>query len=308
MSLGIVSQDEMDLIIGRMNGILAEKFVYYPFSVLDARSGIWGARKQKWLSLGIESAKGRDSAILLCGTDRYRKGKNKGPHISTFDPVLCEIMYKWFCPPEGNIVDPFCGGSVRGIVASVLGHPYWGVDLRQEQVDENYEQGKKICSAIKGPSDISIFPEWVVGDSREVMKDAPRCDFIFSCPPYGDLESYSEDPRDLSTMKYEDFMHNYDKIIQVCMDKLVDDRFACFVVGNFRDGDRYHNFVADTIDCFERAGGIFYNDCVLLTMYGTAALRANGYFTVSRKVTKVHQNVLVFAKGDPRVATKIMEE
>jgi hypothetical protein len=37
---------------------------------------------------------------------------------SIFDPVLCEIAYRWFCPSGGTVLDPFAGGSVRGIVAS----------------------------------------------------------------------------------------------------------------------------------------------------------------------------------------------
>ncbi|MGB3315839.1 MAG: DNA methyltransferase, partial [Albidovulum sp.] len=39
---------------------------------------------------------------------------------SIFDPVLCEIAYRWFCPQGGTVLDPFAGGSVRGIVASQL--------------------------------------------------------------------------------------------------------------------------------------------------------------------------------------------
>ena len=42
---------------------------------------------------------------------------------SIFDPVLCELAYRWFCPPGGVVLDPFAGGSVRGIVASKLGLP-----------------------------------------------------------------------------------------------------------------------------------------------------------------------------------------
>lgn len=33
---------------------------------------------------------------------------------SIFDPVICEIAYRWFCPPGGTVLDPFAGGSVRG--------------------------------------------------------------------------------------------------------------------------------------------------------------------------------------------------
>lgn len=40
---------------------------------------------------------------------------------SIFDPVLCELVYRWFSPESGTVLDPFAGGSVRGIVASKLG-------------------------------------------------------------------------------------------------------------------------------------------------------------------------------------------
>src|SRR5271154_2766551 len=48
---------------------------------------------------------------------------------SVFDPVLCEIVYRWFCPYGGLVLDPFAGGSVRGIVASKCGRRYIGMDL-----------------------------------------------------------------------------------------------------------------------------------------------------------------------------------
>lgn len=36
----------------------------------------------------------------------------------------------------GTILDPFAGGSVRGIVANFLGFNYTGLELRPEQVRE----------------------------------------------------------------------------------------------------------------------------------------------------------------------------
>src|SRR5262249_25656604 len=79
-----------------------------------------------------------------------------GPSI--FDPVLCELVYRWFCPLGGTVLDPFAGGSVRGIVASKLGRPYVGVDLRPEQIAANREQAARICDHPQ--------PVWHVGDSR----------------------------------------------------------------------------------------------------------------------------------------------
>ena len=77
------------------------------------------------------------------------------------------------------------------------------------------------------------------------------------------------------------------------------DTFACFVVGDFRDGRGfYRNFVSETIDGFEQAGARLYNEAILATMIGSASMRVTKQFESGRKLAKTHQNVLVFCKGD----------
>jgi DNA modification methylase len=216
---------------------------------------------------------------------------------SIFDPVLCELAYRWFCPAEGVVLDPFAGGSVRGIVASKLGRLYVGIDLRPEQVEANRAQAKALC---KRP-----MPKWIVGDSLELeqLTDV-EADFLFSCPPYADLERYSEDPRDLSNMDYDAFLAAYRKIIAAGAARLKDDRFACFIVGDVRDRKGlYRGFPAHTQMAFEETGLRLYNDAVLVTMAGSLPVRAGKQFETSRKLGKTHQNCLVFVKGDPKKAT-----
>jgi len=53
---------------------------------------------------------------------------------------------------------------------------------------------------------------------------------LFTCPPYVDLEVYSDKKEDLSTMKYEDFKKAYFKIIKESCDLLKDNRFAVIVI------------------------------------------------------------------------------
>lgn len=212
---------------------------------------------------------------------------------SIFDPVLTELAYRWWCPPEGQIVDPFAGGSVRGIVAGLLGFHYHGIDLSAEQVAANESQRDEI--APYAPI------RWVAGDSMTELDDAPLADMIFTCPPYGDLERYSDDPADLSTMEYHTFIAAYRRIILRCMLQLRDDSFACFVVGDFRDKrtGMYRGFVADTINAFRDVGMPLYNDAVLVTPVASASMRASRQFSAGRKLVKTHQNVLVFVKGNP---------
>jgi hypothetical protein len=231
--------------------------------------------------------------------EKYEGGDSwAGSGTSIFDPVLCELAYTWFCPNGGTVLDPFAGGSVRGIVAAELGYKYTGVELRHEQVVSNEAQAKEICKERE--------PLWLIGDSREeVPKLDGLYDFVFSCPPYGDLEVYSDDEADLSNMGYEEFKGAYWDIIHHSVARLKDNSFACFVVGDFRDKrGNYRNFVSDTIAGFLTAGCHLYNDAVLLTALGSLPIRAGKQFSASRKLGKTHQNVLVFVKGDGKAAAE----
>ena len=227
------------------------------------------------------------------GPDTYASG------TSIFDPVLCELAYSWFSPKGGTVLDPFAGGSVRGVVASRLGRQYIGVELREEQVAANRLQGDELCPDIP--------PVWHTGDSRNIDRICAdvQADFVFSCPPYADLEVYSDDPKDLSTLKYEDFKPAYFEIIAKSCARLKEDRFACFVVGDVRDKKgNYYNFVGDTVEAFRAAGLHYYNEAVLVTSVGSLPIRVGRQFKAGRKLGKTHQNVLVFVKGDGKRATQ----
>src|SRR3546814_17553300 len=52
---------------------------------------------------------------------------------SIFDPVLCELAYRWFSPKAGPVLHHFAGGSVRGIVAAAPGRTSYGITLRPDQ-------------------------------------------------------------------------------------------------------------------------------------------------------------------------------
>ena len=424
-------------------------------------------------------------------TKEFQENYYEGPETylsgsSIFDPVLCELIYRWFMEPgEGKVIDPFAGGSVRGIVAGLLGKDYTGIELAEHQVAANIVQSKDILGETKQAKEfipisisgkwaqhkfsctkeyitsecgggccegsdkimISLLPRevdvhtengypvedgflqadpvtgkcphkqkdglcslhgkpdkpfgciaspftlnksntliirnrynmmkchgqgepayitfrasldlilgneeaervcqelakeegkniganmpidsfnklkyldslksgaagplpetnttqppvWIIGDSLDIETLAPgEYDLLFSCPPYGDLEVYSDDPRDISTMPFDDFIAVYRQIIAKSVSLLKDNRFACFVVGDYRDKKGfYHNFPALTIEAFQDAGMILYNEAILVTALGSLPIRAGRQFQTGRKLGKTHQNVLVFYKGDP---------
>lgn len=274
------------------NKKLTDEFLIPPTSVFDTRQGYWQERKRAWKDIGISSEVGRDEALLGSGLKLLadKLGSKTLTGTSIFDPVLCEIIYKWFNVHQGNIFDCFAGGSVRGIVAEKLGYKYTGIDLRKEQVEAN----------ILNANELNVNPTWICDDSlnADLYVEDNSVDLLFSCPPYANLEVYSDDERDISNMDYEQFKEVYKKIIDIACRKVKDDRFAVFVVGDVRDKKGYYrNFVDYTKECFNNNGFMTYNEIILLEQLGTIPMRARLVFK-KRKVAKAHQNILIFYKGD----------
>ena len=307
---------------------LSDRFIIPPMSILDTKQGIWQQRKNYWLSLGIKSELGRDegstyskstqapkfyevkselkdkglpsdtdSVFDECIKRGYKLFGTENGSTSIFDPVLCELAYQWFNIPNGKILDSFAGGSVRGIVAAKLGYEYLGNDLSEKQIIANRINAEEVLK------DAELYPTWTIGDSLKIDTIAKgyKADLLFSCPPYADLEVYSDVKEDISNMPYKDFINIYRDIIHKSCDLLNDDRFSVFVVGDVRDKKGfYQNFVSHTIQAFIDSGMLLYNEMILVNKIGSGAMRAGRQFSAGRKVVKHHQNVLVFYKGDPK--------
>lgn len=289
---------------------LQDKFIVPPFSVLDTKQGYWQDRKRIWKKI-IKSEEGRSDELLGQGLkDLAEKHGSTLTGTSIFDPVLCEILINWFCPIGGKVLDPFAGGSVRGLVSVLLGNDYTGIDLREEQIKANVKNYKQIANRQDLLGGDLKKPNWITDDSRNIdLLVKEKHDFLLTCPPYADLEVYSDDPRDISNMPYDEFKEAYFEIIQKTCEKLTDNAFAAIVVGEVRDKNGYYyNFIGDTIKAFENAGLKYYNEIILLNAIATAALRANLVFNGGRKVVKTHQNVLIFVKGNEKEIMQNLEK
>ena len=282
---------------------LFDRFIMPPYSVLDRKQGSWMRRKKQWLALGIKSELGRSENLIWAPvgdnpSDMVQRMRGVVEGTSVFDPVIVELAVRWYSAPEGTVLDPFAGGSVRGIVTSLLGRNYYGIDLRADQVEANREQ-----RSIASPD---FPPLWVAGDSEKVLDsvEPESVDLIFSCPPYFDLEVYSDDPDDLSNMDWYDFRSSYYGIIDKAAKTLKEDRFAVWIIGEVRDKKGFiRGLIPETIEAFRAAGLNYYNNGITLDPQATAALRANRFFNSGRKLVTVHQHFMVFVKGDPKRAT-----
>lgn len=311
-----------------------EDFKVQYLSVLDARSALWRHRKREWLDIIGPEGKSREKALygspamrfpgLYARTkeERERLGisfdeyiEQYGPEdardtkeyskmsdgVSTFDPVLAEIIYEWFIPcEEAKIFDCFAGGITKGAVAVAKGHSFTGIDIRPSQVEVNNEKNNAFSVA-------NHYLRYFCDDARNLLKyiGVATQDLFISCPPYYNLEVYSDLAGDASNQPtYHDFIEILRDAFGKAVKCLKWNRFAIVIVGDIRNRKgEYYNFPGDVIRIFQNYGCAFLDDIILFRPDATANLRAKRYMR-SRKVVRVHERVLVFYKGNASVIKK----
>jgi len=181
-----------------------------------------------------------------------------------------------------------------------LGRRCIGVDLSMTQIHHNR---RTLWAYEEDPTYpvLDYAPVWLRGDSGDLGGPAD-CDMVFSCPPYGNLERYSDDPKDLSTLSWPAFRTGYLRCIAKAAEALMNDRFAVFVVGNYLEGGKFRDLVGLTVEAFGQAGCEYHAELIINTSMGTAPRRASKHFEQRRRPIRTHQTVLVFVKGDARRA------
>jgi hypothetical protein len=275
---------------------LEDTFVVPPFSILDTKKGYWQERKKYWKSLIGDEAESREGALAK-GATNIMAATNNG--VSLLDPVLAEIANKWFGLDNCNTFDCFAGDSVFGYISDALGNTFTGIELRQEQTDLNNQR-------LKGSKS-----KYICDDGQNVLKHIKEDsqDLLFSCPPYFDLEVYSDLKNDASNQKeYKDFLQILDNAFTRALTCLKENRFAVIVVGDIRDKKGfYYGFADDVKNIFIKNGAKLYNEMIIAESIGTLPQRVGRYMH-NRKVGKCHQNVLVFYKGNPKEIKNIYKK
>lgn len=296
------------------SNLLKDRYGWPPFSVFNTISHDWQRRKDEWEVLFKDSTIGRDvkryNATPTNTFSARGADAKQAESVSEFDPYLAELMYRWFSREGDTILDPFAGGCVRGVVASVLGRHYTGIDLNIDQVDANRAQYEDLQERYTNLAGSAL---WLWGDADADLKSMVSADMVFTCPPYYNLEKYTDDLRDLSRQAdYIEFLHKYSSILWKASQSLKDNSFFVIVVSEVREeprGIENSNFVGlvpDTIHILrDRCSLHYYNEIIIMNNIGSLPIRAPKYFDQSRKIGRMHQNCLVFYKGD---LTKIEEK
>jgi len=64
----------------------------------------------------------------------------KGAHFATFPEKLITPCIKAGCPKGGIVLDPFFGSGTTGLVASMNGRKYIGIELNEKYIELSKER------------------------------------------------------------------------------------------------------------------------------------------------------------------------
>ena len=275
---------------------LSDRFIAPPFSVLDTRQGYWIERKRYWKTVIGDDGESREQTLSKTEGSMLN-AINSG--VSILDPVLAECMTLWFGMKGGRAFDPFAGDTVFGYVSASKGMSFTGIELRKEQADLNNKRVDGMAA------------KYVCDDGQNVAThiEAGSQDLLFSCPPYFDLEVYSDSPLDASNQKeYTDFLEILDNAFTAAISRLKNNRFAVIVIGDIRDKKGFYRKLPDAIkEIFHKNRMQLYNEIILVESLGTLPQRAARGMN-NRKVGKCHQNILVFYNGKAEEINKHFEQ
>lgn len=262
----------------------------------------WSTTTTVWRVDEIIRRRVRDWRRLLgeTGHDGSRAETMRSDHDSVYTgthsvfpaPLMEYIVLRYGGPIGGRILDAFAGGPPRGVVSSIMGMEYCGVELRQEQIDENEKVLKEL-----GLKNFAFH----LGDAREMDHyKLGQFDSAITCPPYWNLEKYSDDPLDLSNYPdYVSFNTAMLKVAEAHFPMLKPGAFACIVVGPFRDKKTGEliDFPGDTVRNFQDAGFIYWQQVVLEKNFASAAKRSTNAWR-GHKLVPCHEFLLVFRKPE----------
>jgi hypothetical protein len=156
-------------------------------------------------------------------------------------------------------------------------------------------------------------PIWITGDSAAsdtwdtVDTTSPDTyDMVLTCPPYADLEVYSDDPADISNMDLDGWDTAQAEAIRQACSRLRPGGFAAIVMGEARDNKSHgiYGLIGRTQKHLTDADCDLWAHYIMVTPIGGARLVVARRFAASRNPARTHQHILIARRkgGKPRVA------
>lgn len=178
-----------------------------------------------------------------------------GNPVSNFHPMRAKMIYEKYCPKGGMIFDfsSGFGGRLLGALSSKNKYTYIGVEPNTETFNGLNNLGKAIETVTWRKNSFRI----IQGVSEEVRLKENTIDFIFSSPPYFNLETYSDEPTQCYNKfpEFDAWLIGYVlPTIQNSYDMLKPDRYYAVNIADFSLGSKMVHFVDEWLKYAEQVG------------------------------------------------------
>lgn len=223
------------------------------------------------------------------------KGARQGSwSIFPLDITLKLILY--YSESGQTILDPFAGHGTRLACSYMLGRNYIGYDVAAPMLKKNREiidLMKKRDYLKRAKNTATIHNK----SSEEIEEPDNSADFIFSSPPYWDVERYSNDKRQLENDGYDGFLKRITNIYRQCYRVLKPGGFIAININNFNKANRYYLYRSDTERCMIEAGFKPWDEIIMVYTNSLSEVFAKR-IEESKHVAKKHEYIVVMRKPD----------
>lgn len=214
--------------------------------------------------------------------ERREKGaserKSSRADYSFFPKEVAQLCTELYLKDCKQIFDPFAGWGERHFYCKEQKLPYLGFDIN--------------------PKAIEIAKETFGVDNtlaNSLTDDIPPFDGLLTCPPYWNLETYSNDGID-SIKTWEDFILSYNAILSKAWNSAEEGATFCIYVGDWRTDAVYYDLIYQTQKIMDAMGATPFDQVVGHRVRTKVSIMVPQALSFGYTV-KVHEQLLVYKKG-----------
>lgn len=197
---------------------------------------------------------------------------------SPFPEEVARLCYELYLSDHKSIFDPFAGWGERGFYAKQYGKEYRGFDINPDAISYAAKEFG-VSNTLADSADAQI----------------PRFDGLITCPPYWNLEIYSDDGID-SAPTWASFLYEYWHVIGRAYAAAKQGAIFCIQVGDWRANGIYYDLAHKTRSLFEELGAITIDD-VIISRKNVSKIKV--MLPQAKRLgysVKVHEYLMVFKK------------
>lgn len=234
---------------------------------------------------------------ITIGTKSVR-GRTAG--VSRFPVNICTNLIKFYSELGDTVLDPCAGHNSRMETIFKLGRNYIGYDVSKEYMKWNRMVAEKLLNdglskfvKINNPT-ITLREK----SSTWMEEGNESMDFIFTSPPYHNLEYYGDEETQMGWNKtYIQFLENISLMLNECLRVLKVGKYCAININDFKVDGKFFDYHGDVMNIGKQLG--FQIQDVIIMTYKRSIKQVFLKEVETRKsLPKNHEFIIVFKKMD----------